>query len=292
MIRRIQPREYLKRFLDNNVRPDGRTLTMARDMVMTTGSINTAVGSAMVKIGRTMAVAGVEATLEEPSASSPEDGVIDYTVEILATASFNFRQIRASDDALVLTHYIRQWLEPHIDLSSLCVEPSRLVWHLRLTAYCIDNDGNMDDALLLAAVGALKNVMLPTVTMTLDYEEGDDDKDMVDGSGSLRNDGRDSVAANRSVIAEASPERTNPLQLDSFPLAVSFALFDDKAFIDPSVEEEASADSRLTFLLHPNGDLRAVLKPGGKKLSKDVYEYCLAQAKLRAATLVQKLTGT
>lgn len=255
---------------------------------MTTGSINTAVGSAMVKLGHTMTVAGVEATLVEPSSSAPEEGIVDYAVEILSTASFNFRQIRASDDAAVLTLFLKQWLSPHVDLPSLCIEPTRLVWHLRLTAYCIDNDGNMDDALLLAAVAALKNVMLPTVTML----NGDEDSRGEIAGDQTRDDGSDELAASSSLVAEASAERTNALQIESFPLSVSFALFEDKAIIDPSVEEEAAADSRLTFVLHPSGQLRGVLKPGGKNLPKALYEYCLGLAKARASTLLQKLNDT
>lgn len=291
VFRRIQPRDYLKRFLDNNVRPDSRSPTTARKLTMTTGSVNTAVGSAMLKFGRTTAVAGVQATLIKPSANTPEEGIIEFVVEILATASFNFRQVRASDDSLVLTRNLRQWLNPYIDRPSLCVEPGLLVWELRLTVYVIDNDGNMDDAVIMAAVAAIKDVKLPSVSlMDVDVNEND-----IDGPTNAREhmeDVNETHVVNHSAIAIASADRTNPLQLDGFPLVVSFALFEDKALLDPTAEEEAVMDSRLTFVLHPSGELRAVDKPGGKILSGTLYESCLGQAKLRASILLEKLNAT
>lgn len=274
VFRRIQPREYIDRFLKNNLRPDSRTPTMARKLSMTTGSVHTAVGSAMIKLGRTAVVAGVQATLIEPSTTTPEEGVMEFAVEILATASLNFRQVRASDDAIVLTHYLRQWLDPHIDRKSLCVESELLVWQLSLTVYVIDNDGNLDDAVVLAAVAALKNVLLPTVTL-LDDQENEDSEQL-----------------SHTVIAKASQSRTIPLQLENLPLVVSFALFDQHALIDPTMGEEAVMDARLAFLLTQAGELRAVDKPGGKTISAKLFNSCLAQAKERVETLMQKLNKT
>lgn len=65
---------YIDRFLENQIRPDGRGMSKARKLTMTTGSVTTAVGSAMLKLGRTTAVAGVQARLVEPSASRETKG--------------------------------------------------------------------------------------------------------------------------------------------------------------------------------------------------------------------------
>lgn len=277
VFRRIQPREFINRFLDNNVRPDTRTPTMARKLSMTTGSVNTAVGSAMIKLGRTTVVAGVQATLIEPSSQTPEEGLMEFAVEILATASLNFRQVRASDDAIVLTHNLRQWLDPHIDRKSLCVESELLAWQLSLTVYIIDNDGNLDDAVVLAAVAALKNVLLPTVTLLDDIEQD------------LNEQNNQRGYISKSVIAKATHSRSIPLQLDNLPLVVSFALFNNHALIDPTSEEEASMDARMAFLLSQTGELRAVDKPGGKPISDTMFQSCLKQAKERVGYLVEKL---
>lgn len=281
IFRRVYPREYLKRFLDSGIRPDGRSTATSRKVSLTTGSISTAVGSAVLKLGQTTTVAGVQAMLVEPSVNFPEDGILETSVEILSTVAQKFR--RVSDDALILNHAVRQWLDPHVDRTSLCVESGKLVWRLRLSIYCIDDDGNLYDAVLLAAVAALKNVLLPSVTMLDQLNTSGDDPHRMDV------DSESSSSVDRSVIAAASSERTNPLHMDGFPLSVSFGLIDDKALIDPNAEEESITDARLTFIFHPSGDLRGVEKPGGKCVSGAVYDASINLAKERVFSLLRKL---
>lgn len=58
--RKIYPEEYYRKFLEQNVRPDGRGLTSVRKTVITLGSLNqSADGSAFVKIGSTTCVCGI-----------------------------------------------------------------------------------------------------------------------------------------------------------------------------------------------------------------------------------------
>lgn len=284
----MHPREYLQRFLNNEVRPDGRSPTTARKVNITLGSIGTAVGSAMLKLGRTTAVAGVHATLVQPAAGAPDQGILDVAVELLSMAAAQYKSGRSSDEALCLTEYVRSLLAPHVDLSKLCVEEGLLAWRLRLTAYCIDNDGNLEDAVLLAAVAAMKNVKLPTVRMTDEDQNGSSE---TNAAATIMEDGK-RTGQSDSVIASATSQRTNSLEMDSYPLPVSFILFDGKSLIDPSMEEEAVCDARITFLFRPSGDLRGVLKPGGKHLSEEVYRSCLAQAKERIPKLQAKLELT
>lgn len=289
VFRKVHPREYLKRFLVNDVRPDGRSPSSARKVNVSTGSIGTAVGSAMLKLGRTTVVAGVHATLIQPHPGTPDQGALDISVELLSVASPNYKAGRTSDDALCLTEYIRGLILPHVDLTKLCVDSGLLVWRLRLTVYCVDNDGNLEDSTLLAAVAAMRNVTLPNIRL-LDGENLD-----ANGYGSKDaniTDADDSVQHSDYVIAEASADRPNFLEMDGFPLPVSFVQFDGKMLIDPSAEEESVCDSRLTFLFRATGELKAVLKPGGKNLSEVLYKSCLSQAKERIILLLEKLEAS
>lgn len=286
VFRKVHPREYLKRFLVNDVRPDGRAPFSTRKVSVSTGSIATAIGSAMLKLGRTTVVAGVHGTLIQPPPGTLDQGIVDVAVELLSAASPNHRTGRTSDDASCLTEYVRSLILPHVNLTKLCVEAGLLVWRLRLTVYCIDNDGNLEDSTLLAAVAAIRNVTLPNVRLI------DDENLDVNGHESKSanmTDVNDVVQYGDSVIAEASADRPNPLEMDGFPLPVSFILFDDKALIDPSAEEESVCESRLTFLFCATGELRGVLKPGGKNISKELYKSCLNQAKERIPLLLEKL---
>lgn len=287
VFRKVHPSEYLKRFLLNNVRPDGRSPVTSRRMSLTTGSIGTAVGSATLKLGRTMVTSGVHAVLTEPSVASPGQGFLEVYVELLSMASSNYRGGRISDDAVCLTEYVRSFISPHVDLSKLCVESGLLVWRLQLTVYCLDNDGNLEDAVLLAAVAAIRNVMLPTVRIIDEDVESNDD-----GSSPAAMAIENPEEHSSSIVAVATTERTTSLEIDTFPLPISFVLFDGKVLIDPSAEEENVCDSRITFLFRPSGELRGVLKPGGKNLSEDLYLSCLAQGKERVSMLLSKLNET
>lgn len=44
-----------------------------------------------------------------------------------------------------------------LDLGSLCIVPDKLCWVLYLDVYCLNDDGNLTDASLLAAIAALKD---------------------------------------------------------------------------------------------------------------------------------------
>lgn len=73
---RIQPHEYFRRFLDHNVRPDGRLLDRFRKTLITAGAITTADGSAMVRLGGTTVVCGIKAEVSEPHVDRPDEGYL------------------------------------------------------------------------------------------------------------------------------------------------------------------------------------------------------------------------
>lgn len=59
--KRIYPEEYYLKFLEQDVRPDGRNLTDVRNTLISVGTISTANGSSFVKIGTTSVVCGIKA---------------------------------------------------------------------------------------------------------------------------------------------------------------------------------------------------------------------------------------
>ncbi|CDF38095.1 unnamed protein product [Chondrus crispus] len=288
VFQKVHPREYLARFLNKDVRPDGRSLTKARRVNITVSSIATAVGSAMLKMGKTTAVAGVHATLVQPAPGAPDQGILDVAVELLPMASPNYKSGRSSEEAICLTEYLRSLISPHINMSKLCVEAGLLVWQLRLTVYCVDNDGNLEDAILLAGVAAMRNVLLPSVRIIGEEVDEGRDAQMVE----VKTENEEGEGEAESIIAVATVERTNSLEIDTYPLPISFILFDGKVLIDPSVAEESVCDSRITFLFRPTGELRGVLKPGGKNVPENLYQSCLTMAKERIPKLQAKLEAT
>ena len=155
---------------------------------------------------------------------------------------------------------MRAFLVPHMNLHALCIEQDVLAWQLCVTVYAVDHERNLEDAELLACVSALQKVRLPAMSMP-DKEEEGEDEDIMD-----RNDG--------DVIACISEKRTVLLEVDGFPVSVSFGLLEGHLLADATVEEEMVADGKLTLLRKPNGELRAVRKYGGPVLPRKFVHKC------------------
>jgi exosome complex component RRP43 len=94
IFQRLHPRVYLERFIAEKIRPDGRTFDEWRNVsvnvgmrfvklfsahthdVLAAGSISTADGSALVRMGDTTIVCGVKAEIAEPELDCPEQGFL------------------------------------------------------------------------------------------------------------------------------------------------------------------------------------------------------------------------
>jgi exosome complex component RRP43 len=76
IFQRLHPKAYLERFLANNFRPDRREAAEWRDIFLHVGSISTADGSALVRLGETTIVCGVKAEIAEPDLGQPTEGFL------------------------------------------------------------------------------------------------------------------------------------------------------------------------------------------------------------------------
>ena len=80
---RLHPRAYFERFLAEQVRPDSREAEEWRDIFVHVGSISTADGSALVRLGETTIVCGVKAEIAEPDLERPTEGFIGMCLSLL-----------------------------------------------------------------------------------------------------------------------------------------------------------------------------------------------------------------
>ncbi|KAF5916398.1 hypothetical protein HPG69_017633, partial [Diceros bicornis minor] len=74
--RTVEPLEYYRRFLKENCRPDGRELGEFRTTTVNIGSISTADGSALVKLGNTTVICGIKAEFAAPPTDAPDKGYV------------------------------------------------------------------------------------------------------------------------------------------------------------------------------------------------------------------------
>jgi len=67
--KQLYPEQYYAKFINSNLRPDGRSLGSARATSIGVNPIGTADSSALVKIGETTAMAGIKLGVGHPSLS-------------------------------------------------------------------------------------------------------------------------------------------------------------------------------------------------------------------------------
>ncbi|KAI0832882.1 ribosomal protein S5 domain 2-type protein [Trametes gibbosa] len=268
---RLHPKTYLERFLAENVRPDGRDLDEWRDVSVNVGSISTADGSALVRLGSTTVVCGVKAEIAEPELDRPLHGFLGAlsrvwlawatsepnppvpNLDLPAICSPKFKPGPPTDEAQVLSDRLNDVLASSgvVSTQSLCIEPGKAVWVLYVDATCINYDGNAFDAALLAMVAALKNTTLPKPTY---HEE-----------------------TKRTVCSRKVRE---PLQMGRLPTAYSFGVFDGTHLLaDPTSFEEPLLDTTVSVVIDESGGLTSVMQLGlGVIGADDVLNKCIDAA--------------
>ncbi|TBU28684.1 ribosomal protein S5 domain 2-like protein [Dichomitus squalens] len=251
---RLHPKTYLERFLAENVRPDGRDFDEWRDISVNVGSISTADGSALVRLGSTTIVCGVKAEIAEPELDKPKDGFLVPNLDLPAICSPKFKPGPPTDEAQVISDRLNDVLISSgvVSTSSLCIEPSKSAWVLYVDATCINYDGNAFDATLLAMVAALKNTRLPKAR----YDED-----------------RQQTICSRKV--------KEPLQIGRLPTSFSFGIFDGAHILaDPTSFEEPLLDTSVSVVVDDAGGLISVMQLGlGTADGQDLLSTCIDAAK-------------
>lgn len=154
----VEPLEYYRRFLKENCRPDGRELGEFRTTTVNIGSISTADGSALVKLGNTTVICGVKAEFAAPPTDAPDKGYVVPNVDLPPLCSSRFRSGPPGEEAQVASQFIADVIENSqiIQKEDLCISPGKLAWVLYCDLICLDYDGNILDACTFALLAALK----------------------------------------------------------------------------------------------------------------------------------------
>lgn len=253
----LHPIKYYRDYLAHNIRPDGREFDQFRPVVINLGAIKTADGSALVKLGQTTVICGIKAQLCRPKAEMPNEGFVVPNLELPPLCSSKFRPGPPSDQAQVYSQLLADIIvnSACLDLKELCIFPDKLAWCLFVDLICLDFDGAVIDACVLALLGALQSVSLPSV----DYDPALDNK-------------------------LVNLEERKPLNVKTTPIATTFAIFDDKYILaDPTTEEENLCTGTVTIVLKDKNELCNVHKPGGTPLMQEQLMDCIEKCKKRSA---------
>ncbi len=100
IFQRLHPKAYLERFLAEQLRLDGREASDWRDLFVNVGSISTADGSALVRLGETTIVCGVKAEIAEPDLEQPSEGFLGSYLPLLDHLTVTFCARHGSSQAL------------------------------------------------------------------------------------------------------------------------------------------------------------------------------------------------
>ena len=211
-------------------RLDGRTLDEIRPFEIEVGLIKKANGSARVKLGNSEVVAGVKVETGEPFEGLENKGALILSAEVLPTASPYIEPGPPDEETVELARVVDRGIRESemLDLSKLALIPGEIVYVIFVDCSVINADGNLFDATSYAAVSALMNSKLPVFEIR--------DRKAVD-----------------------TGEKQNP-PLTTVPVSVTAVRIGESVILDPTAEEEACMDARITITTNSDQNFAPVQK--------------------------------
>lgn len=238
-------RDTILSLLEEGKRLDNRRLDETRPITIEPGYIEKADGSALVKMGETVVLAGVKVELGTPYPDTPDEGIIMVNAEFVPVASPYFEPGPPDENAFELSRVIDRSLRETkaIKLDELVVTPGQKVMIVWDDIYILNHAGNLIDAASIATLAALATTRLPEV----------------DTSG-------DQPVIKRFTYARELP-------IEKMVVTATIAKIADYYVVDPTDEEESVADSRLAISFVRDGTIAGIQKTGeGALTEKDIDE--------------------
>jgi len=236
-------RDYLAKLAQQGKRADDRKFDEFRNIEIETNLISKAEGSARVKIGNTQVVAGIKMAMGDPYPDTPDSGVMVTAAELIPLASPDFESGPPRENAIELARVVDRGIRESevIEVDKLCIEPGEKIWMVFIDIHILDFDGNLFDAASLAALAALMTTKVPVERLKpalLKLQE---------------------KFPSIKKYLDANPT-DYPLPLKEPPVSCTSVKYNGVVVLDPSLDEEETAEARLTVATDKNGDIRAMQK--------------------------------
>ncbi len=206
-------------------RLDGRGPDEYRPITIEPGFVVTADGSALVRMGDTAVLAGIKLEPGKPFPDTPNAGVLTTNAELVPLSNPTFEPGPPQPGAIEVSRVVDRAIRAAetIDLTRLCVTPGEKSWVCYTDVHVLDHDGNLIDAALLAAVSALAHAIVP---------------------------------AKRFGVREVD----YALEIQHYPIESTFVRLGEAIVVDPTFDEEAAAQGRLTVATDEAGRVVAMQK--------------------------------
>jgi len=240
-------------------RLDGRALDEIRPIEIEVGLIKKANGSARVKLGNSEVVAGVKVETGEPFEGLENKGALILSAEVLPTASPYIEPGPPDEETVELARVVDRGIRESemLDLSKLALIPGEIVYVIFVDCSVINADGNLFDATSYAAVSALMNSKLPVFEIR--------DRKAVD-----------------------TGEKQNP-PLTTVPVSITAVRIGESVILDPTAEEEASMDARITITTNSDQNFAAVQKGSTGAFTVEQLKRAAATARIKGEEIRAKL---
>ena len=251
-------RDRILDLLKEDKRIDGRALDEQRPLSIETGVIPKANGSARIKLGNTEVITGVKIQPDKPFPDLGDKGILICTAEILPLADPRAEPGPPTEEVIELARVVDRGIRETemIDLRQLVLKEGKSVIGLFIDSSVIDSDGNLFDACSYASVTAILSCSVPK------YELKDDVPVLVEGV-------------------------TSKPPLKTIPVSVTMARIGNYIVVDPTSEEEACMDARITITTNSEGNICALQKGGSDGFTVDQLVRC-SEIALSVGTKIRK----
>lgn len=244
-------KDYIQGLAEEGKRVDARAMDQYRNVSVETDWVDTAEGSALVKLGNTQVLAGVKVGKGTPYPDQPESGVLMTNAELAPMAHSTFESGPPGEEATELARVVDRGIRESemIELDKLCIVPEEEIWMVYIDIHVLNHDGNLIDASSLASIAALVTADAP------------DDEDW----------------------------ELSEFPVTEVPVTTTFAKVGDSLMADPCLSEESVMDARFTISMLENGNICAMQKGGSGPLKKEDFLKAEEWAKVKSKELRKKL---
>ena len=240
-------------------RLDGRNLDDIRPLEIELDIIKKANGSAKVKLGNSEVIAGVKIETGEPFEGLENKGALIVSAEVLPTASPYIEPGPPDEETVELARVVDRGIRESemIDLDKLVLVPGKIVYTIFVDCSIINADGNLFDATSYAVVSALASSKIPVFEMQ---------------------DGK---------VVDTGNSQDPPVT--TIPVSITAIRIGEAVILDPTSEEEACMNARITVTTNSNGDYTAIQKGSTGAFTVEQIKKAAEKARIKGEEVRVKL---
>ncbi|MFZ0224801.1 MAG: exosome complex protein Rrp42 [Candidatus Nitrosopolaris sp.] len=240
-------------------RLDGRNLDEIRPIEIEVGLVKKANGSARVKLGNTEVVAGVKVETGEPFEGLENKGALILSAEVLPTASPYIEPGPPDEETVELARVVDRGIRESemLDLTKLVLIPGEIVYVIFVDCSVINADGNLFDATSYAVVSAILDSKLPVFEI------------------------RD-----RKVVDTAEKQNA---PITTLPVSITAVRIGESIILDPTAEEEACMDARITITTNSDHNFAAIQKGSTGAFTVEQLKRAAATARIKGEEIRVKI---